>query len=67
MEQQQSFSPGLLYSVAPEHFAELHLHDEGMNEFEWEEHEALFASESFTQSVFSFLKITAAKWGISKL
>jgi hypothetical protein len=37
----QSFSHGLLYSVAPENFSELHLQDETKeNEFEWEEQES---------------------------
>jgi hypothetical protein len=38
----QQFSPGLLYSVAPEDFSELHLQDEESQEdkFEWEEEES---------------------------
>ena len=67
MEQQQTFSPGLLYSVAPESFSELHLQDEAkLDGFDWEEYEAQYASDSFAQTVFSFLKTSAAKWGISK-
>lgn len=67
MEQQQSFSPGLLYSIAPENFAQLHLDDEaGHDDFDWEEHEAQYAGDSFAHIVFSFLKITAVKWGLSK-
>jgi hypothetical protein len=67
MEQQQSFSHGLLYSVAPQNFAELHLHDEAkLDGFDWEEYEAQFAGDSFTQVAIEFLKITAAKWGYVK-
>jgi hypothetical protein len=38
----QQFSPGLLYSVAPEDFSELHLQDEDAkaDKFEWEEQES---------------------------
>ena len=65
--QQQSFSHGLLYSVAPENFSELHLHDEvRLDEFDWEEYEAQLAGDSFAQIMFSFLKITAVKWGLAK-
>lgn len=67
MEQQQSFSPGLLYSVAPENFAALHLDgEEGHDEFGWDEHEARREGDSFTQVILSLLKITAAKWVLSK-
>jgi len=67
MEQQQSFSHGLLYSVAPENFSELHLHEKGaLDEFDWEAYESQFEDDSFVQIVFGFLKITAEKWGIAK-
>lgn len=67
MEQQQSFSHGLLYSVAPENFAELHLDSEARHdEFDWDEHEAQYAGDSFTQIVYDFMKITAVKWGLAK-
>jgi len=60
MEQQQLFSPGLLYSVAPENFSELHLHDEAKEDaFEWEEREP--ATRSFAQAVLSFFKKPAAR------
>lgn len=68
MEQQQTFSPGLLYSVAPENFSELHLQDETrLDEFDWDEHESQFAEDSVGKVVLSFLKISAAKWGLVKL
>jgi hypothetical protein len=67
MEQQQEFSHGLLYSVAPENFSNLHLHDGAdADGFDWEEHEAQYAGDSFTQIILSFLKITATKWGVDK-
>ncbi|HEX5338637.1 MAG TPA: hypothetical protein VFW53_09385 [Gallionella sp.] len=66
MEQQQQFSPGLLYSVAPENFSELHLQDEArVDGFEWDEDESPFANSPFAQAVLSFLKTTAAKWGLA--
>jgi len=68
MEQQQSFSPGLLYSVSPENFSKLHLHeDEGFDGFNWDEYEAQYTGASFSQAVLSFLKVTAVKWGLRKL
>ena len=67
MEQQQSFSHGLLYSVSPENFSELHLHDKAdADGFDWEAYEAENSGNSFTQIIMDFLKITAAKWGLSK-
>lgn len=67
MEQQQSFSHGLLYSVAPQNFSELHLHGEAkLDEFDWEEYESQFEGESFTRAALTFLKITAVKWGLVK-
>lgn len=68
MEQQQTFSPGLLYSVAPESFSELHLQDEArLDEFDWEEYESQLAGDSFARGVLTFLKISAAKWGLVRL
>lgn len=60
--EQQSFSHGLLYSVAPEHFAELHLrNEESTDEVEWEKHEYPFAVISLRQTILSFLRITATR------
>ncbi len=39
---EQSFSHGLLYSVAPEDLSKLHLKDED-NGFEWEEQDSLIS------------------------
>jgi len=67
MEQQQSFSPGLLYSIAPENFAQLHLHDDEAHDgFEWDEYESRSKGESLAQAILSVLKITAAKWKLSR-
>jgi hypothetical protein len=41
---EQSFSHGLLYSVAPENLSELHLRDEeAADGFEWEKQESLIS------------------------
>ncbi|MDX8400741.1 MAG: hypothetical protein R8K20_10920 [Gallionellaceae bacterium] len=67
MEQLQSFSPGLLYSIAPENFSQLHLdEDAAIDEFDWDEHEAERVGDSFAKIIYSFLKVTAIKWGIGK-
>jgi hypothetical protein len=68
MEQQQSYSHGLLYSVAPENFSALRLHDEdGKDEFDWEAYENENKGDSFARIVLNFLKATAVSWGIIKL
>jgi hypothetical protein len=65
--EQQLYSHGLLYSVAPESFSNLHLHDDAdVDGFDWEEHESDNSGDSFTHVVFSLLKITAAKWGLTE-
>jgi hypothetical protein len=57
---EQSFSHGLLYSVAPENFSELHLQDETtVNDFEWEEQES--AISSLILAALAFLKNLAAR------
>ncbi len=57
MEKQQSYSHGLLYSVAPENFSSLHLNDEvGKDEFDWEAYDAEYKGKSLAQMVFDFLK-----------
>ncbi len=41
---EQSFSHGLLYSVAPENLSELHLQDEeAADDFEWEKQDSLIS------------------------
>ncbi len=52
---EQSFSHGLLYSVAPENLSELHLQDESANgNFEWEEQDSLI--RTLIRIVFARLK-----------
>lgn len=65
MDQQQYFSPGLLYSIAPGNFTELHLNDESqVDAFDWRAHESEFAGDTFAHAVFNLLRTTAAKWGV---
>jgi hypothetical protein len=64
MEHHQSFSPGLLYSVAPEDFPQLHLNDESrLDDLDWDENRTQSGDVSFSKNVLAFLKVTAAKWG----
>jgi len=70
MKNQQSFSHGLLYSVAPDNFSELHLNDEnetGKDKFEWGAYESQYKGESLIGVILGFLKTTAVNWGIIKL
>jgi hypothetical protein len=69
MKNQQSYSHGLLYSVAPDNFSALHLHDEEAkkDEFDWEAYESEIAGDTLVQIVLNFLKTTAVSWGIIKL
>lgn len=67
MEQQQSFSHGLLYSVSPNTFSDLRQHDQTkVDSFDWQAYEDEYAGDSAAQIILSFLKITAAKWGLRK-
>jgi hypothetical protein len=67
MEHQQSFSHGLLYSVSPECFSNLHLQEEKETDgFDWQEYEHQNAGDSFQKIVISMLKLTATKWGLRK-
>ncbi len=57
MEQPQSFSHGLLYSISPRSFTSLHLQDEAKTDgFDWEAYEAEFPSVSISEVVFSLLR-----------
>lgn len=65
MEQQQSFSHGLLYSITPDLFSELRVGgSNGQDEFDWDESASQGENLSFSETTLSFLKITAAKWGL---
>jgi hypothetical protein len=68
VENQHTLSSGLLYSVAPESFAALHLHeDESKDNFDWDAYEAELNGNSAMKDVIGFLRVTAAKWGMIKL
>lgn len=55
----QQFSPGLLYSVAPENFSELHLQDEeNRDAFEWGEPKSPI--DALTHAVCDFFHKSAA-------
>jgi hypothetical protein len=65
MEHHQSFSPGLLYSVAPEDFSQLHLNDEPyQDKLDWNETRTQAGAQTYAETVFVFLKVTATKWGL---
>jgi len=67
MEEHQSFSHGLLYSVSPSNISNLSQHDQTkVDSFDWQAYEDQYAGDSAAQIILSFLKITAAKWGLSK-
>ena len=68
MEKQQTYSHGLLYSVAPYNFHFLHLHDnDGRDKFDWEAYKTQFERESFSQFVLNFMRKTAKNWRRIKL
>lgn len=57
MNNQQTFSHGLLYSLAPEQFAQLHISDDLCgDEFDWDESENQYEGESLASDVLKFLK-----------
>jgi hypothetical protein len=63
MNDQQTYSHGLLYSVAPEDFSTLHLNDgDGKDVFDWNSYEA----GSLGPGACDVLKTTAIKWGLIK-
>ncbi len=67
MNNQQTYSHGLLYSVAPDQFSALHLNAEEKNdEFDWGAYEAELKGESLVEVVLSFMKTTAVMWGLIK-
>jgi hypothetical protein len=68
MKDQQSYSHGLLYSVAPDNFSSLHLNDEtGKEGFDWQALDSEYAGDSLARIMIDFLKITAVNWGLIKL
>lgn len=62
MKNHQSFSPGLLYTVAPENFSTLHLRDKDeMSKFGWKAYVSQLEEDSFLKVVLDSLKIGVAK------
>ena len=58
MNNQQSYSPGLLYSVEPEDLSTLHLNDDNvMNEFDWGQEE----DYALGQKLLDYFKINTAR------
>ena len=57
---EQQFSPGLLYSVSPENFSELHLNEEEKTDgFEWDTDEN--ALERLARRALDLIKGTDSK------
>jgi hypothetical protein len=57
MQIHQPIPHGLLYSVEPDNFAQLHLSDQATHDdFDWEEYESEYAEESLANNVIAFLK-----------
>jgi len=65
MNNQQSFSHGLLYSVSPHDFYSLHLNEEdSTGDFDWQEYESQNEERSLLFFTFHILKSSAVKWGV---
>jgi hypothetical protein len=57
MQIHQPIPHGLLYSVAPQNFAQFRLSDQAKHDdFEWEEYESVYAEETLANNVIAFLK-----------
>ena len=57
MQIHQPIAHGLLYSVAPQDFGQMHLSDQSSHDdFEWEEYESEYAEETLANNVIAFLK-----------
>ncbi len=61
MQIHQPVSHGLLYSVAPQDFATMHLSENGHDDFDWEEYESEYAEETLANNVLDFLKEVAGE------
>jgi hypothetical protein len=67
MNNRQIYSHGLLYSVSPDSFSSLHLHDiNRKDKLDWEAYKYNYDGDSFVQIVIKFLETTAESWGIIK-
>jgi hypothetical protein len=64
MEQQKSFSHGLLYSVPPQNLSSLHLNgDESRDGFEWKELKSNISCIRIARYIFSILGKAASAMG----
>jgi hypothetical protein len=62
MQIHQPVAHGLLYSVAPQDFAQMHLSDNAAHDdFDREEYESGYAEESLANNVLDFLKEVAGR------
>jgi len=67
MNQQQPYSHGLLYLIPPKDLSSLHLQDDVRKYgVDWEEFKSQFSGNLISRVILSFLKKTAANWGITK-
>jgi hypothetical protein len=67
MEHQQSFSHGLLYSVAPENISRLHLNDESrLDELDWNERRTPLSIGWFASTFLVLVNIISVKLGLAK-
>jgi hypothetical protein len=65
MEHPQSYSHGLLFSIAPENISKLHLNDESkLDELDWDEMKSSSASTSFASFVLVQMKKIVRKMSI---
>lgn len=68
MNNQRTVSYGLLYSVAPEQFAQLNLSDDTFgDEFGWDESENQYEGESLASDVLKFMKELAEQLSQNQL
>jgi hypothetical protein len=62
MNNQPIIPHGLLYSIAPEFFSQLHISSDSFdNEFDWDESENQYIGESLASNVLDFLKEIGTK------
>jgi hypothetical protein len=62
MNNPQSFFCGLLYSLAPQQLAQLHISEDACgDEFDWNESENQYEGESLASDVLKFIKELTAE------
>jgi hypothetical protein len=65
MHKHQSYSYGLLYSIAPSSFRSLHLLEyEGKDSFDWQAYKIQYGNETLPVALLNLLKATAEILGI---